>query len=106
MSEISEKKLLSKLGSGALDGIVGDELTTSGGSSVWIAIKDGIPRQLKQGPNRKIFNGKENETVEGILHVLQEWSTDEQKLQFLQKFGWLMKDADVKTYSAMFKPSK
>ena len=47
---------------------------------------------LKQGPTRKFFNGKENEKIPGILHTLQEWSTDEQKLEFLRKFGWLMKD--------------
>lgn len=106
MSKITEKGLLKKLSSGALDGIVGDDLTTSGGSSVWMAIKDGVPRQFKQGPSRRFFNGKENERVEGVKHVLQEWTTDEQKLTFLQKFGWLMKDQDVKDYSAKFKPKK
>jgi len=33
-----EKELLRRLASGALDGIVGNDLTTSGGSSVWKAI--------------------------------------------------------------------
>ena len=37
---------------------------------------------------------------------MQEWKTDEQKLTFLQKFGWLMKDKDVREYSAKFKPKK
>lgn len=34
-----EKNLLEKLTSGALDGIVGDDVTTSGGSTVWKAKK-------------------------------------------------------------------
>ena len=59
---------------------------------------------FKQGPGGKFFNGKENERYEGVLHILQKWATDEEKLQFFQKFGWLMKDADVKAYSAKFKP--
>lgn len=61
---------------------------------------------FKQGPGSKFFNGKENEHIEGVLHTLQEWVTDEQKLEFLRKFGWLMKDEAVKAYSAKFKPGK
>ena len=99
-----EKKLIEKLASGAFDGIVGDDLITSGGSRVWKVIKNGIPTMYKQGPGGKFFNGKENEYYEGALHVLQEWLTDNEKLQFLQKYGWLMQDADVKAYSAKFKP--
>lgn len=101
-----EKGIIKKLASGALDGFVGDDLSTSGGSTVWKAIKNGVPVMFKQGPGGKSFNGKENERIEGILHTLEEWETDEQKLEFLRKFGWLMKDAAVKAYSAKFKPKK
>lgn len=101
-----EKKLLTKLASGVLDGCVGDDLTTTGGSTIWKTIKNGIPAMYKQGPGGKIFNGKENERYEGVMHTLQEWITDEQKLEFLQKFGWLMKDKAVQVYSAKFKPKK
>ena len=101
-----EKNLLKKLASGVLDVIVGDDLTTSGKSTVWMEIKDGIPRRFKQGPGGKFFNGKENERFSGILHVLEEWTTDDEKLQFLQKFGWLMEDQDVRDYSAKFKPKR
>ena len=45
-----EKNLLEKLASGTLDGIIGDDLITSGGSTVWKAIKNGIPAMFKQGP--------------------------------------------------------
>ena len=55
---------------------------------------------------REVFNGKENERYSGVLHTLQEWITDEQKLEFLRKFGWLMKDEAVRSYSAKFKPQK
>lgn len=100
-----EKGLLKKLASGALDGIVGNDLI-SGKSTVWKAIKNGVPAMFKQGPGRRFFNGKENEYIEGVLHTLQEWGTDEEKLEFLRNFGWLMSDAAVKAYSAKFKPKK
>ena len=101
-----EKKLLSKLNKGLLDGIVGNNLSTTGGSTIWMSIKNGVPKQFKQGPSKRFFNGKENEIIEGVLHTLKEWATDGDKLQFLRKFGWLMKDADVLAYSAKFKPKK
>ncbi len=101
-----EKNLLAKLASGALDGLVGKDLTTSGGSRVWAMIKNGMPARYKQGPGSKFFNGKENERIEGVLHTVKKWITDEEKLEFLQKFGWLMDDPTVQAYSAKFKPKK
>ena len=101
-----EKSLLKKLRDGLLDGFVGDELTTSGGSTVWKEIRDGIPRQLKEGPSRRFFDNRENVRIDGVRHVLDEWITDEECLSFLRKFGWLMKDEDVRAYSAKFKPKK
>lgn len=101
-----EEKLLKRLSAGALDGFVGDEIFTTGGSMIWKTIKNGIPVMFKQGSGGKLFNGKENERIEGVLHTLQEWVTDEQKLEFLRKFGFLMKDTAVKAYSAKFKQKK
>lgn len=100
-----EKGLLEKLASGALDGFVGNNLIT-GKSTVWKTIQNGVPAMFKQGPNRRVFDGKENEQIEGVLHIMQEWVTDEEKLEFLRKFGWLMKDTAVRAYSAKFKPQK
>lgn len=101
-----ERKLLKKMGSGHLDGVVGNFITTSGGSTVWKTIKNGLPVMFKQGPGSRFFNGKENEHIEGVLHTLEEWTTDDRKLEFLQKFGWLMDDEEAKKYSAKFKPGK
>lgn len=50
-----ERNLLKKMASGALDGFVGDELTTSGGSTVWKVIKNGVPAMFKQGPGRRFL---------------------------------------------------
>lgn len=101
-----EKSLLAKLASGLLDGRVGDDLETSGGSTVWTRIKGGRPARLKEGPGKRFFNGKENEYIPGKRHTLEEWDTDDRKLEFLRKFGWLMKDEEARSYSAKFKPKK
>ena len=107
MSKTKEEKgLLAKLANGLFDGTVGDVFTTSGGSSVWTTIKDGVPVRYKKGPGSKYFDGKENVHVEGVLHTLKKWKTDEEKLSFFQNFGWLMKDKDARAYSAKFKPKK
>jgi len=101
-----EKNLLAKLLSGVLDGQVGNDLTTTGGSTVWTEIRNGEPVRYKHGPGGKFFNGKENERFDGVLHTLEKWTTDDEKLGFFQKLGWLMEDPDAKNYSAKFKPKK
>ena len=99
-----ERILIAKLNTGELDGVVGDLLRTSGGSTVWTSIKGGMPVRFKQGPGGKFFGGKENERFEGVLHIMAKWVTDEERLEFLRKFGYLMNDAAAKAYSAKFKP--
>lgn len=101
-----EKNLIEKFLSGMLDGQVGNHFFTSGGSSVWTMIRDGKIIRYKKGPGSKFFNGKENERIEGVLHVLKEWATEEEVLTFFQKFGWLINDSDVQAYSKKFKPKK
>lgn len=99
-----EKELLQKLSSGELDGLVGNVVFTTGNSSVWTEIRDGNPVRYKQGPGGKFFDGKENVRYEGVKHLLEEWKTDDEKLAFLQKYGWLIENDDVKNYSSKFKP--
>ena len=49
--------------------------------------------------------GKEIEEDEHIPGKREEehFDTEEKKLGFMQKFGWLIDDEDVKKYSAKFK---
>jgi len=101
-----EKNLLEKLKSGAFDGRVGNDLTTSGGSRVWTVIENGEPTRYKQGPGGKFFKGKENERNDGVLHTQEKFSTDDEKIGFLKKLGWLINDDDAQKYSAKFKPKK
>ena len=98
-----EESLLTKMKSGAFDGVIGNVLTTSGGSNVWTEIKNGEPTRYKKGPGGKFFNGKENERYEGKLHILETWKTDEEKIGFLRKYGWLIEDVAAKKYSAKYK---
>ncbi|SFY08488.1 hypothetical protein [Ruminococcus sp. XPD3002] len=58
-----EKELLRRLESGALDGIVWNGLTTSGGSSICKAIKNDIPEMFKPGPGGKFFMEKRTKNI-------------------------------------------
>ncbi len=102
-----EKSLLVKLASGILDGMVGDESVYRGYKNVYCGkyIKDGEPVSYRQGESDRFFNGKENERIPGKREE-EHYDTDEKKLYFLQKYGWLTDDEDVKAYSAKFKLKK
>ncbi len=102
-----EKNLLSKLAQGLLDGIVGDERVYRGYKNVYCGkyIKNGEPVSYRQSDSDRFFNGKENERIPGKREE-EHYTTDERKLEFLQKYGWLTSDDDAIAYSAKFKPKK
>lgn len=108
MSMTSEElNLLAKLASGVLDGMVGDEREYRGYKSVYCGkyIKDGVPVSYRQGESERFFNGRENERIPGKREE-DHYDTDDRKLEFLQRYGWLMDDEEVRAYSAKFKPKK
>ena len=98
---------MNRLSSGELDGMVGDEREYRGYKSVYCGkyIKDGEPVSYREGESSRFFNGKENERIPGKREE-EHYDTDEKKLGFLQKYGFLMDDDEVKAYSAKFKPKK
>ncbi len=100
-----ELNLLQKLASGVLDGMVGREKVHSGYKNVYYGkyIKDGEPVSYREGESSRFFNGKENERISGKRDE-DHYDTDDRKLEFLQRYGWLMDDEDVRAYSAKFKP--
>ena len=100
-----ELKLLKKLASGMLDGMVGREKVYSGYKKVYCGkyIKDGEPVSYREGESSRFFNGKENERI-SVKREEDHYDTDNRKLEFLQRYGWLMEDEDVRAYSAKFKP--
>lgn len=102
-----EKIVLEKLNKGFLDGIVGNDFVTGDYAKVTLRkiIKDGIPQILRFGADSKFFDNKENVRVTGNKSV-QLLETVAEQLSFLQKYGWLIDDPDVKAYSALFKPKK
>lgn len=102
-----EKIIIEKLNKGLLDGIIGNDFVTGDYSKVTTRkiIKDGIPQILRFGASSRFFDNKENIRVAGKTSVkLLETITE--KLDFLKKYGWLINDPDVKTYSTLFKPNK
>ena len=102
-----ENHLLKRLANGEFDGPVGDDFVTGSYRQVyhWKSIRDGIPIFIRQGESTRFFNGKENESIPG-KRTEKRFETDEQKLEFLQRFGWLMPDIEAQAYSAKFKPTR
>lgn len=102
-----EKGLLAKLASGVLDGMVGDEKVYHGYKDVYCGkyIKDGETVSYRQGESTRFFNGRENEWIPG-KRTEEHYDTDDRKLEFLQRYGWLTDDDDVRKYSAKYKPKK
>ena len=99
-----EKMLLQKLSDGLLDGRVGDTFVARGYKKVYYDkyIKNGIPVFRRTGEGSKYFDGKETVRVAGkVIDTMCE--TIPEKLDFLRRYGWLMKDNDVIKYSAKFK---
>ena len=96
--------LLERLKSQELDGKVGDTLPDNGyGSSYWFEIIHGIPMQIKLGPGGKFFNNRENEHWESEPKIIHRYRSNDEKILFLRKYGWLMNDHAVKEYSAKYK---
>ena len=102
-----EKSLLQRLANRELDGPVGDDFVTGSYKKVyhWKYIKNGIPVFVREGESTRFFNGKENERVPG-KRTEQRFESDDQKLDFLQRFGWLIPDEEARAYSAKFKPTR
>lgn len=103
-----ERKLLEKLSSGVLDGMVGDERVYRVYRSVYCGkeIRNGVPIFYRQnGSSSEMPVGKK--TIQAFPEREEDiFDTDERKLEFLQRFGWLMDDEDVKAYSAKYKPKR
>lgn len=102
---VEEQNILKKLASGVLDGMVGNPFESSGGKYQTKFIQNGIPIIKTECKSSRFFNGKENETIPGKI-IREIFDTDNKKLLFVRKYGWLLDDKDVKIYSAKFKPQK
>ncbi len=102
-----EDVILKKLKDGLLDGVVGDDFDIGSYATVTFrkVIMNGIPKILRIGADSKYFDNKETVKVGGKVTEKVFESKDE-ILTFFKKFGWLMKDPDVKKYSSFFKPKK
>ena len=99
-----ERHLLDRLRSGDFDGDFCEPLLNNGyGSSLQLQVRNGIPCRVKYGPGGKFFNGEENESWSSTPHIDTRWRTDDQKLFFFKKYGFLSQDEEAKAYSAKFK---
>ena len=96
--------LLERLKSRELDGRVGDTYHDNGyGSSLCFEINHGVPVQVQLGPGGKFFNNEENEHWSSEPKIVHRYLSDDEKILFLRRYGWLMNDSAVKDYSAKYK---
>ena len=101
-----EQHLLERMASGYLDGMVGDEREYHCYRKVFCgkAIRNGIPVCYRQSePSRNPDNG---ENRSEMTREEELFDTEEKKLEFLQRYGWLMADEEAREYSAKYKPVK
>ncbi len=94
----TELHLLKRLAAGELDGSINYGWIVKGGSWHWCVIENGIPVQYSQAKDSKFFNNKENETIEASPKVYKKYLTDDEKIEFFQKFGRDMKDEEAQAY--------
>ena len=101
-----ENLILEKMEKGTLDGVVGSDFETGNYAKVTFrkVIKDGVPQIIRFGASSKYFNNKES--VRKGKQSVELFETVSEKLFFLQRYGFLIDDPDVKKYSALYKPKK
>lgn len=102
-----ETNLLLRLTNGELDGTVGDQRTYGTYKHVCCGkyIKNGEPVSYRHGEAERFFNGKETEKIPGRLEE-EHFDTEDRKLEFLRRYGWLIDDDEVRAYSAKYKPNR
>ena len=107
MPSPEERRLLQKLADGTLDGPVGDEREYRVYRSVYCGkqIRCGVPVSYRQDEPSGLPVGGRQEPAP-LNREEELFDTDERKLEFLQRFGWLMDDEDVRIYSAKYKPDR
>lgn len=93
-----ELHLLKRLSAGELDGLINYGWIVKGGSWHWCVIENSVPVQYSQAKDSKFFNNKENETIEASPKVYKKYLTDDEKIEFFQKFGRDIKDEEAQKY--------
>lgn len=95
----TERRLLARLDAGDFDGPLDYYWESRYGSTFTYEIVNGIPIEYKQGKSTRFFDGKETETISKDAHIRRKYLTDDDKLEFLQRFGRDMADEEAFDYS-------
>ena len=80
----SEKRVLENLEEGKYDGTVGNNVITMKGTII-TAVEKGVPKRSLMDLN-------------GDMHVIKVWQTDKEKLEFVEKCGYLFWDRDIRYF--------
>ncbi len=100
-----ERSILTKLDKGMLDGVVGSDYRSKKNKDVIYRniIENGVPKAIQLKPKDEFFDGRDKVIISDAETVVI-FETDDEKLTFMQKYGWLMDDPDARFYSSFFKP--
>lgn len=93
-----EKRLLYKLANGKFNGQVGTEVVLHKKICYGTRIEDGNPVLYQRAESMICLNDIEIKDT-SCSGRSKTFETDEDKLRFLQRYGWLIEDDDVKEFS-------
>lgn len=93
-----ERHLLMRLDAGEFDGPLDYYWESLHGITFTYEIVNGLPIEYKQGKSTRYFDGKENEIISKDAHIYRKYLTDDDKLEFFQRFGRDMHDDEVVDY--------
>ena len=102
-----EIKLLNKLNNGLLNGVIGRDYKSRSEKYIIYrnVIEDGTPKSIRLKTDVAFFDSVDNVFVSSVESIIS-FETDDEKLTFIQKYGWLMDDPDAQFYSSYIKPKK
>lgn len=94
----TERHLLARLDAGIFDGPIPHYWESPYGASFNWVIENGIPVEYKLPKATRFFDGNENETISKDAHIYRKCITDDDKLDFFQKFGRDLTDDEAFDY--------
>lgn len=94
----TERHLLERLDVGAFDCQCICYFESDYGATFTWAIENGIPTEYKTPRSVRVFDGKENETINKKSIIYRKCLTDDSKLEFFQRYGRDMHDDEAIDY--------
>lgn len=94
----TEQHLLERLDAGEFDCPLIYYFESDYGNTFTWSIENGIPIEYKTSRSARVFNGRENETIDKKPNIYRKCLTDDSKLEFFQRYGRDMHDDEAIDY--------